>query len=65
MFCMYSVLSGRLPILNWLPGYRLDAATADVLAGLTVGMTVIPQVGTTVGLIDIILPDGKRTCKHQ
>lgn len=33
----------RLPILRWLPQYTLDQAIGDFIAGITVGMTVIPQ----------------------
>lgn len=33
----------RLPILTWLPHYTLDQGIGDFIAGLTVGMTVIPQ----------------------
>jgi hypothetical protein len=51
-FHTYPILACRLPILGWIPGYRLDAATADILAGLTVGMTVIPQVSQMVGRND-------------
>ena len=33
----------RLPVLNWLPQYRPSAAVADLVAGVTVGLTLIPQ----------------------
>nr|XP_014086165.1 sodium-independent sulfate anion transporter [Bactrocera oleae] len=33
----------RLPILNWLPHYNRDDAIGDLIAGITVGLTVIPQ----------------------
>lgn len=33
----------RLPILTWLPRYTLEQGIGDFIAGLTVGMTVIPQ----------------------
>ncbi|KAL1495018.1 hypothetical protein ABEB36_010508 [Hypothenemus hampei] len=33
----------RLPILRWLPNYNADCAIGDLLAGITVGLTVIPQ----------------------
>lgn len=33
----------RLPILKWLPRYNLEQGIGDLIAGLTVGMTVIPQ----------------------
>ncbi|XP_070596302.1 sodium-independent sulfate anion transporter isoform X1 [Erythrolamprus reginae] len=33
----------RLPVLNWLPKYSLKWLQLDLVAGLTVGMTVVPQ----------------------
>ncbi|XP_029032154.1 sodium-independent sulfate anion transporter-like isoform X2 [Osmia bicornis bicornis] len=33
----------RIPILEWLPRYNLSKFLQDFLAGLTVGLTVIPQ----------------------
>lgn len=33
----------RLPILEWLPKYNFDAAISDFIAGITVGLTAIPQ----------------------
>ncbi|XP_050335503.1 sodium-independent sulfate anion transporter-like [Bactrocera neohumeralis] len=33
----------RLPILNWLPHYNREDAIGDIIAGITVGLTVIPQ----------------------
>nr|XP_018904585.1 PREDICTED: sodium-independent sulfate anion transporter isoform X1 [Bemisia tabaci]XP_018904586.1 PREDICTED: sodium-independent sulfate anion transporter isoform X1 [Bemisia tabaci]XP_018904587.1 PREDICTED: sodium-independent sulfate anion transporter isoform X1 [Bemisia tabaci]XP_018904588.1 PREDICTED: sodium-independent sulfate anion transporter isoform X1 [Bemisia tabaci]XP_018904589.1 PREDICTED: sodium-independent sulfate anion transporter isoform X1 [Bemisia tabaci] len=36
-------LKKRLPITRWLPGYSRDDAAGDLVAGLTVGLTVIPQ----------------------
>jgi sodium-independent sulfate anion transporter 11 len=33
----------RLPVLNWLPHYRPSAAVGDLIAGVTVGLTLIPQ----------------------
>ncbi|XP_055381404.1 sodium-independent sulfate anion transporter [Condylostylus longicornis] len=37
------ILYKRLPILTWLPKYSSDDAIGDIVAGLTVGLTVIPQ----------------------
>lgn len=37
------MLYRRLPILTWLPKYNSDCAVGDVVAGITVGLTVIPQ----------------------
>lgn len=36
-------LHKRLPILKWLPSYNADDAVGDLVAGITVGLTVIPQ----------------------
>ncbi|XP_068606834.1 sodium-independent sulfate anion transporter [Brachionichthys hirsutus] len=41
--CSYSTLKTWLPILSWLPGYQLKWLQLDLLAGLTVGLTTIPQ----------------------
>ncbi|XP_053698359.1 sodium-independent sulfate anion transporter-like [Sabethes cyaneus] len=37
------ILYKRVPVLNWLPRYSADDAIGDFVAGLTVGLTVIPQ----------------------
>jgi len=36
-------LQKRLPITKWLPKYSSDDAIGDLVAGITVGLTVIPQ----------------------
>ncbi|KAK5866322.1 hypothetical protein PBY51_020522 [Eleginops maclovinus] len=41
--CSYSTLKAWLPILSWLPRYRLKWLQMDLLAGLTVGLTTVPQ----------------------
>lgn len=33
----------RFPILTWLPRYTRSDAIGDLIAGITVGLTVIPQ----------------------
>lgn len=42
-FDLKQLLLRRIPILAWLPQYSLSKLLHDVLAGLTVGLTVIPQ----------------------
>nr|CAH7755569.1 unnamed protein product [Callosobruchus chinensis] len=37
------MLLRRLPILSWLPSYDSGCAIGDLVAGVTVGLTVIPQ----------------------
>lgn len=41
--CTKKMLYRRLPILNWLPKYDTTCAVGDLVAGITVGLTVIPQ----------------------
>ena len=41
--CSYSTLKAWLPILSWLPRYKLKWLRMDLLAGLTVGLTTVPQ----------------------
>ena len=38
-----ATLKEKLPIIGWLPNYRLNHLRSDFIAGLTVGLTVIPQ----------------------
>lgn len=33
----------RVPIVSWLPKYDADQAVSDLVAGVTVGLTVMPQ----------------------
>uniref|UniRef100_A0A8C4ZL47 Solute carrier family 26 member 11 n=1 Tax=Gadus morhua TaxID=8049 RepID=A0A8C4ZL47_GADMO len=39
----YRALRSWLPVLSWLPRYSLSALRMDVVAGLTVGLTTVPQ----------------------
>ncbi|XP_076001865.1 sodium-independent sulfate anion transporter isoform X1 [Genypterus blacodes] len=39
----YNCLRTWLPILSWLPRYNLRWLQMDLIAGLTVGLTVVPQ----------------------
>ena len=47
----------KVPILTWLPKYNVDSAVSDVIAGVTVGLTVIPQVGFHNFHIDTVIHD--------
>ena len=38
-----SLLQKRLPILTWLPKYNSEKFISDAIAGITVGLTVMPQ----------------------
>lgn len=37
------ILMNRLPILKWVPAYKPSYLFYDFIAGLTVGLTAIPQ----------------------
>uniref|UniRef100_A0A1B6BYH8 SLC26A/SulP transporter domain-containing protein n=1 Tax=Clastoptera arizonana TaxID=38151 RepID=A0A1B6BYH8_9HEMI len=41
--CTRKVLYKRVPILGWLPSYNVQFGIADFVAGITVGLTVVPQ----------------------
>ncbi|KAG7187960.1 hypothetical protein KM043_013920 [Ampulex compressa] len=41
--CTRKTLNKRLPIFGWLPRYNYQDALGDLVAGITVGLTVIPQ----------------------
>lgn len=41
--CSKENLKTKLPITQWLPNYSLRTLQCDLIAGLTVGLTVIPQ----------------------
>ncbi|XP_028912639.1 sodium-independent sulfate anion transporter isoform X3 [Ornithorhynchus anatinus] len=41
--CPSGVVQRTLPILSWLPHYNLRRLQLDFIAGLTVGLTVVPQ----------------------
>lgn len=43
-------LHKRLPILGWLPGYKAEDAVCDLVAGISVGLTVIPQALAYAGI---------------
>lgn len=37
------IVKDRVPILKWLPNYRLNYLFYDFIAGITVALTSIPQ----------------------
>lgn len=41
--CTKKTLYKRVPIFAWLPNYNVHFAVSDLVAGITVGLTVIPQ----------------------
>ncbi|KAG7491184.1 hypothetical protein MATL_G00000200 [Megalops atlanticus] len=41
--CSYRTLKAWLPILGWLPRYKLTWLQMDLIAGATVGLTAVPQ----------------------
>lgn len=48
--CRKKILYKRFPILSWLPQYTMDDAVGDLVAGFTVGLTVIPQALAYAGI---------------
>ncbi|XP_063360068.1 sodium-independent sulfate anion transporter-like [Cydia amplana] len=41
--CSVKTVKKRLPITEWLPEYNLTKLIQDIIAGITVGLTAIPQ----------------------
>lgn len=39
----WETIKQRIPIIEWLPKYRLMDALSDLVAGITVGLTLMPQ----------------------
>lgn len=58
------LIKKRIPILNWLPQYTIATFFQDVLAGLTVGMTEIPQ-GIAYAIVAGTLPKQYRSFKTR
>lgn len=42
-FNVKNIIRSRLPCLQWMPHYTKDDLQSDLIAGFTVGLTVIPQ----------------------
>lgn len=45
-----AILKNTIPILKWLPNYNSEKFVTDLVAGITVGMTLIPQSIAYAGL---------------
>nr|CAD7588524.1 unnamed protein product [Timema genevievae] len=41
--CVMQAVRKRFPLLSWLPKYRAGDAVSDLVAGITVGLTLMPQ----------------------
>ncbi|XP_055947438.1 sodium-independent sulfate anion transporter-like isoform X1 [Argiope bruennichi] len=41
--CTLDLLKRRVPIVEWLPKYSIEDLKGDLIAGMTVALTVIPQ----------------------
>lgn len=41
--CSSRILKAWVPILSWLPRYNVRWLQMDLLAGITVGLTTVPQ----------------------
>ncbi|CAB3363897.1 Hypothetical predicted protein [Cloeon dipterum] len=41
--CLVDTLKKRVPVISWLPRYPLKNIVPDLIAGFTVGLTLIPQ----------------------
>ena len=42
-YCSVDSWKDRFPITRWLPQYKPSKGISDIIAGLTVGLTVLPQ----------------------
>lgn len=47
------LLKKRFPIASWLPNYTKNDILADIISGLTVGLTMMPQSLAYAGLAGI------------
>ncbi|CAK1552605.1 unnamed protein product [Leptosia nina] len=54
--CSKKTVKRKLPILQWLPTYTFGALIQDIIAGITVGLTAIPQ-GIANALIAGLSPE--------
>ena len=56
--CTLQTVQRKLPITRWLPKYSGEDLKGDLVAGLTVGLTVIPQCLAYAQIADIKLEVG-------
>ena len=56
----------KVPILDWLPKYNVQTGVSDLIAGITVGLTIIPQ-GIAYALVANLPPQViiKFICYHM
>ncbi|BFF92278.1 sodium-independent sulfate anion transporter [Drosophila madeirensis] len=52
----------RFPILTWLPQYKKDYIFGDIVAGISVALTVIPQALAYAGIAGLDLQYGLYAC---
>jgi solute carrier family 26 (sodium-independent sulfate anion transporter), member 11 len=63
--CTKKVLYKRLPILKWLPNYNSEDAIGDLVAGITVGLTVIPQALAYSGIAGLPAAVSPKMRNHE
>ncbi|XP_077294355.1 sodium-independent sulfate anion transporter-like isoform X2 [Arctopsyche grandis] len=57
-FFSLKTLKKRVPITQWLPNYKLDLFIQDIIAGISVGLTAIPQGIAYAGVAGLPLEYG-------
>lgn len=60
--CSLSSLRAWLPILSWLPLYNLRWLQMDLIAGLTVGLTAVPQALAYAEVAGLPVQVSQETC---
>ncbi|KAG8199514.1 hypothetical protein JTE90_009360 [Oedothorax gibbosus] len=56
MPCLLSFISSIIPVLSWLPKYKLEFLIPDIIAGVTVAILHIPQ-GMAFGVLANVNPE--------